>query len=265
VKVRATANPWLTADHRKCIIVDRRDAYVGGMNIGRNYRYDWHDMMVHLTGPIVGQLERDYRLSWAHAGPLGDFAYAWVWLFDRTVPRKRTIPNAIDIRPLRTATGKTQIFRAQFEAIERARHFIYVETPYFDDDRTLRALMRARQRGVDIRVVFPAQNDSGLMQINNALVADEMVRDGIRVYAYPGMTHVKAAIYDGWACVGSANFDKMSLLVSQELDVAFSDPVTVDRLKADLFEKDFNRSHELTKPGATSWFDSFVKTFTDQL
>jgi cardiolipin synthase len=265
VQVRASANPWLTVDHRKCIIVDGREAYLGGMNIGRSYRYDWHDMMVRLTGPVVGHLERDYRLAWAHAGPLGDFAYAWAWLFDRTLPRKNTVTNAIDLRPLRTATGKTEIYRAQFEAIERSRSYIYIETPYFDDESSLRALIRARQRGVDVRVVFPSQNDSGVMQVNNALVAGELVRNGIRVYAYPGMTHVKAAIYDGWACVGSANFDKMSLRVGQEEDIGFSDTATVARLKQELFETDFARSREITQPGATSWFDSIVKAFTDQL
>jgi len=265
VKARASANPWLTVDHRKCFIIDGREAYVGGMNIGRNYRYDWHDMMVRLTGPVVGRLEKDYRLAWAHAGPLGDFAYAWAWLFDRTSPRKNPVANAMDLRPLRTATGKTEIYRAQYEAIERSRRYIDIETPYFDDDSSLRALIRARQRGVDVRVVLPARNDSGLMQVNNALVAGDLLRNGIRVYAYPGMTHVKAAIYDGWACVGSANFDKMSLRVGQELDVAFSDPDTVDRLKRELFEKDFARSREITEPGATNWFDSVVKAFMDQL
>jgi cardiolipin synthase len=265
VRVRASANPWLTIDHRKCMIIDGREAYVGGMNIGRAYRYDWHDMMVRLTGPIVGRLNKDYRMAWAHAGPLGDFAFAWAWFFDRTAPRRNAITNAIDIRPLRTATGKTEIYRAQYEAIERARRYIYIENPYFDDDSSLRALIRARQRGVDVRVIFPAQNDSGVMQINNALVAGDLLRNGIRVYAYPGMTHVKAAIYDGWACLGSANFDKMSLRVGQELDVGFSDPATTERLKQELFEKDFAHSHEITQPGATSWFDSVVKTFTDQL
>jgi cardiolipin synthase len=265
VRVRASANPWLTVDHRKYIIVDGREAYLGGMNIGRNYRYDWHDMMVRLTGPVVGRLEKDYRLAWAHAGPLGDFAYAWTWLFDRTSPRKNAITNAIDIRPLRTATGKLEIYRAQFEAIEAARSHIYIETPYFDDETCVRALIRARRRGVDVRVVFPARNDSGMMQVNNALVAGDLVRNGIRVYAYPGMTHVKAAIYDGWACVGSANFDKMSLRVDQEADIGFSDSATVERLKRELFETDFARCHEITKPGATSWFDSVVKAFTDQL
>jgi cardiolipin synthase A/B len=265
VQVRASANPWLTVDHRKYILIDGRQAYLGGMNIGRNYRYDWHDMMVRLTGPIVGHLEKDYRLAWAHAGPLGDFAYAWIWLFDHPLPRKNAITNAIDLRPLRTATGKTEIYRAQLEAIERARRSIYIETPYFDDESSLRALIRARQRGVDVRVVFPARNDIGVMQVNNALVAGNLVRNGIRVYAYPGMTHVKAAIYDGWACVGTANFDNLSLRVSQELDLGFSDPATVDRLKRELFDKDIAHSHEITEPGATSWFDSVVKAFTDQL
>ncbi len=265
VKVRASANPWLTVDHRKCMIVDGREAYVGGMNIGRNYRYDWHDLMVRLTGPIVGRLEKDYRMAWAHAGPLGDFAFAWAWLFDRTSPRKNAVTNAIDLRPLRTATGRTEIYRAQFEAINRARRYIYIENPYFDDESSLRELIRARQRGVDVRVIFPARNDSGVMQLNNALVAGDLVRNGVRVYAYPGMTHIKAAIYHGWACLGSANFDKMGLRVGQEFDIGFSDSATVDRLKLELFEKDFGRSREITQPGATNWFDAVVKTFTDQL
>jgi cardiolipin synthase A/B len=265
VRVRASANPWLTLDHRKYIIIDGREAYLGGMNIGRSYRYDWHDMMVRLTGPVVGRLERDYRLAWAHAGPLGDFAYASGWLFDRPSPRKNAVTNAIDLRPLRTATGKMEIYRAQAQAIENANSYIYIETPYFDDETCLRALVRARRRGVDVRVIFPARNDIGLMQVNNALVAGELVRNGVRVYGYPGMTHVKAAIYDGWACLGSANFDKMSLRVGQEEDVGFSDPATVERLKKELFETDFARSHEITKPGTATWYDSVVKALTDQL
>ena len=90
VQVRASANPWLTVDHRKCMIIDNREAFVGGMNLGRQYRYEWHDMMVDLTGPIVGRLEKDYRLAWAHAGPFGDFGYAWELLFKGKLPRAST-------------------------------------------------------------------------------------------------------------------------------------------------------------------------------
>jgi cardiolipin synthase A/B len=265
VRVRASANPWLTVDHRKLIIIDDREAYLGGMNIGRSYRYDWHDMMVRVTGPIVAHFEREYRLAWAHAGPLGDFAYAWVWLFDHASPRHYAVPNPIDLRPLGTGTAKMEIYQAQYEAIERSHSYIYIETPYFDDKATLRALIRARRRGVDVRLIFPTRNDSGLMQANNAMLAGELIRNGVRVYGYPGMTHVKAAIYDGWACLGSANFDKMSLRVGREEDIAFSDPATVDKLKKDLFETDFARSHEITQPADSTWFDAITRTFFDQL
>ena len=227
VQVRATANPWLTVDHRKCFVIDGRQAYLGGMNIGRQYRYQWHDLMVGLTGPVVGRLEKDYREAWAHAGPLGDFAYGWISLFQRAVPRKSKIADGIDIRPLRTATFQADIYRAQLEAINRAKSYIYIENAYFDDNSILRALIQARRRGVDVRVIFPAENDSGIMQTSDEVTGNELIENGARVYIYPGMTHVKAAIYDGWACLGSANFNKMSLHVGQELDVAFSDPATV--------------------------------------
>ncbi len=44
--VRATTNPWFTADHTKTIIIDSNTAFIGGMNIGREYRYEWHDLMM---------------------------------------------------------------------------------------------------------------------------------------------------------------------------------------------------------------------------
>ena len=265
VQVRATANPWLTVDHRKCFVIDGRQAYLGGMNIGRQYRYQWHDLMVGLTGPVVGRLEKDYREAWAHAGPLGDFAYGWISLFQRAVPRKNKIADGIDIRPLRTATFQADIYHAQLEAINRAKSYIYIENAYFDDNSILRALIQARRRGVDVRVIFPAENDSGIMQTSDEVTGNELIENGARVYIYPGMTHVKAAIYDGWACLGSANFNKMSLRVGQELDVAFSDPATVDRLKMDLFDTDFKRSRELTSPVPLNWFDTFLNVFTSEL
>ena len=72
-------------------------APVGGMNIGWKYRYEWHDMMVRLTGPVVGRLEKDYEKGSVHAGPLGDFAYAWISLLNP--PRRGAITNGIDVRP----------------------------------------------------------------------------------------------------------------------------------------------------------------------
>jgi phosphatidylserine/phosphatidylglycerophosphate/cardiolipin synthase-like enzyme len=42
-------NPWTTGDHTKTTIIDEKIAFVGGMNIGREYRYDWHDLMMEVS------------------------------------------------------------------------------------------------------------------------------------------------------------------------------------------------------------------------
>jgi cardiolipin synthase len=178
--------------------------------------------------------------------------------------RRNVTPNDIDIRVLRTATGKLQIYHAQLAAIRRAKRYIYIENAYFNDDTILRELVAARQRGVDVRVILPAENDVNLMQTGNLVMANEMIRHGIRVYLYPGMTHVKAAIYDGWACVGSANLEKMSLRVSQEMDVAFSDSKAVNSLQQKLFDPDFSRAQELTSPVTLNWLAPLVKAIGNQ-
>jgi len=59
---------------------------------------------------------------------------------------------------------------------------------------------------------------------SNLVLANYLLEHGVRVYFYPGMTHVKALLVDGWACLGSANLNHLSLRVCQEHNVASSDP-----------------------------------------
>ena len=66
------STPWLTGDHVKTAIIDKEIAFTGGMNIAREYRYDWHDLMTELRGPVVGVLQYEFEKAWAHAGFFGD-------------------------------------------------------------------------------------------------------------------------------------------------------------------------------------------------
>ena len=90
-----------------------------------------------------------------------------------------------------------------------------------------------------MRVILPFRGDSTVMDYSNVVAANTMFRNGIRVFLYPGFTHAKAAIYDGWACVGSANLDKLSLRVNEEFNLATSDRETVRALQRQLFDPDF--------------------------
>jgi cardiolipin synthase len=244
VKVRNLANAHMyMGDHTKTTIVDGKTAFVGGMNIGREYRYDWHDLMMEVSGPIVDQLQYDSDKAWARASVFGDAANFLRILGGK---KERADSEGYPVRALYTRNFDSQIYRAQLEAIRRSQSYILIENSYFSDDLMTYELAKARRRGVDVRIILPTRGNHGFVHASNQVAINTLLDHGIRVYVYPGMSHVKAAIYDGWACVGSANYDKLSLEVNKELNLATSHADTVNRLLDEVFIPDLAMSEEIT-------------------
>jgi len=242
VSVRIQANPLLAGDHTKSIVIDGERAFLGGMNIGREYRHEWHDMMVDLRGPVVAGIRRDFESTWDRASLFGDVGWLVGALTRGTI---RNGGGGAPMRLLATRPGDGQIRRARFAAFERAQRYIFVETPYLADDDALDRLAAAARRGVDVRVILPERNDSALMADSNRAAARALLAAGARVFIYPGFTHAKAMMADGWATFGSANMDWLSHAVNREMDVATSNPDIAGRLKRNLFMPDFRRAREL--------------------
>ncbi|UCC56127.1 MAG: phosphatidylserine/phosphatidylglycerophosphate/cardiolipin synthase family protein, partial [Gammaproteobacteria bacterium] len=262
VHVRAVANVWLSGDHTKSIIIDNRIAFLGGMNIGREYRYDWHDMMIEVEGPIVNEISSDFQRAWLASGFLGDLQQ--LFYRDRETP----VPASDADYPMRllyTRPGNSQILRAQIAATRQARRYIYLQYPYITSDAMLYELVKARRRGVDVRVIIPYRIDNAVITRSNVLAANAMLRNGIRVYIYPGMSHLKAAIYDGWICLGSANMDNLSLRTNREMNLATSHPAAVDALREQVFDVDMENSVELTSPLPSNWLDYLNELMADSL
>jgi cardiolipin synthase len=155
--------------------------------------------------------------------------------------------------------GALQIRKAVLEGIRRAERIVYLENPYLYENEVAAALVEARRRGVDVRVVLPLGTDNPGGNSSNYVTANYLLANDVRVYLYPGMTHVKALVIDGWACLGSANFNHLSLRLNQEVNVATSDAATVERLRCELFEVDFDKSHELREPIPVGWTDHVVE------
>jgi len=262
IQVRTIANPWMQGDHTKVIIIDDRTAFLGGMNIGREYRYEWHDLMAQVSGPVVDVLIRDFIAAWAHEGPFGDLQTA----FGRVShPLRDPAAGDYPLRLLYTRPTDSQILRSQIRAMRRAQQRVWLQNAYLTSDAILSELLAARRRGVDVRVILPYRTDAGLISRSNVLAANLLLRNGIRVFIYPGMSHVKAAIYDGWACLGSANFDQLSLRLNLETNIATSHPAAVQRLADTVFLPDFSRAVELTEPLPASWFDYLTELIADHL
>ena len=264
VRVHPFLNPWFSTDHQKIYLVDGQHAWIGGMNLGREYRYEWHDLMFELGGPVVGSLERQFRREWAHESLLGDFAFTAAWL----TPHKNPVYPAgtnqwIKVRRLPTRTLWKPFDTAVSGAFARAQSYIYVENPYIFDRGVIDELVKARARGVDVRVVMPRVNDFKAGGRSNLIVANYLHEHGVRVYFYPGMTHVKALVVDGWSCLGSGNLNHLSLHVSQEENIATADPAFAAQLRHDLFDEDFGRSYELNEPISVDWVDFISDTILE--
>lgn len=255
VHVRPYLNPGFTAEHSKICLVDGSRAWIGGMNLGREYRYEWHDMMVELQGPVVDSLETRFRRDWAQVGPLGDLSYAAALLRSPVKTPRASATNWVALRLLPTRTLWKPFDTAVLGALRHAQNYIYIENPYLFDKPVVAALVDARRRGVEVRVVMPRVNDFGAAGRSNLIIANYLIEHGVRVYFYPGMTHVKALLADGWSCVGSGNLNHLSLHINLEQNVATSDPGFAQQLKRDLFYQDFSRSYELTEPVSVDWVD----------
>ena len=109
-----------------------------------------------------------------------------------------------------TGPLERQLERSLYHAVDAARDHIFVENPYLADSLLESKLAQARRRGVDVRVMLTLHDVSETIDRANRVTANRLLHAGVRVYLYPGMTHVKAAAVDArWAYLGTGNFDAL--------------------------------------------------------
>lgn len=109
---------------------------------------------------------------------------------------------------------------------------------------------------MDVRAVLTLRSESSICDRSNRVTANRLLRAGVRVYLYRGMTHVKALAVDGvWAYIGTGNFDPLSLRHNRELGLVVSAGPAVGEIEGGLLEPDFRAEWELTGPPPVSALD----------
>ncbi len=224
-------------NHRKLLVVDSRCVYVGGFNLHRESSFAlsgpkrWRDVHLRLTGPVSVQAVALFDDCWYHRirsePPPWDGNY-------------RLVPNV-------TSACRHTLHCLYLDALAGAEHYVCLTTPYFVPDRKFRrAMVAASRRGVDVRVLLPAQSDSRLVQWTGRALARPLARMGIRFFEYlPRMLHAKVAIVDGrWATVGSANTDYRSFFINRELNLVSRSARLCEELER-LFREDVAQAKEL--------------------
>jgi cardiolipin synthase len=238
--------------HRELLIIDGRVAFTGGAGVA-DWWYKphrgtpaWRDTMVRVEGPIVAALQGVFAENWLECcGEMLTSPRHWPQL----TSAGHTEALLVKSSPSDRATASRVVFQMLTEGAVRD---LDISTPYLLPDRALRrALVKAAQRGVRVRILVPgALTDQRLVRLASRRMYRELLEGGVRLYEYrPGMTHVKALIVDGlWAVVGSTNIDNRSFEHNDEVNVAFRDPAVAGRLHQD-FAADLAAADEITLEG----------------
>ncbi len=219
-------------DHRKILVVDQHIAFVGGYNIGQSYRTEWRDTHLRLEGPAADDLAYAFADFWnEHHSPTTHTPV--------DLPHRPWSPF---IRVHRNDPPRLSFpIRAIYlEAIEHARHRILITNAYFvPDDVLLSALMRAAQRGVDVRLLLPWQSNHAVVDWLARAYFERLLKSGVQLYGYQGgMIHAKTATMDGvWSFIGTANMDRLSMAGNYEINVEVFNDELAAHMEA-IFERD---------------------------
>jgi cardiolipin synthase len=230
-------------DHRKILVVDDEDGFVGGYNIGSAYATEWRDTHVRITGPGVWDLTRAFadfwnlhrrrRLRHSERPLLLDTSSSWEprIRFHRNVPRLWMFP----------------IRSVYLEAINRASTRIWLTQAYFLPDQDfVDALKDAARRGVDVRLLVPLKSNHVVADWISRGYYSQLLAAGVRIFRFrDAMVHAKTATVDGsWSTVGTANIDRLSLQGNYEINVEVIDPGFARALER-VFEVDQSHCLEL--------------------
>lgn len=229
-------------DHRKLMVIDGHTGFTGGINLADEYinaveKYGhWKDSVFMLKGEAVWSLTVMFLAMWEYLRDepvtLEDFSPSRL---DNLPPSKGFIQPFAD-NPLDDETVSETVY---FNLINRARDYVYINTPYLIlDNEMLAALCAAAKSGVDVRIMTPGIPDKPLVYAVTRSYYLPLLESGVKIYEYtPGFMHSKTMVADDQvAVVGTVNLDYRSLYMAFEDAVWLYGTHSVLQIRDDFLE-----------------------------
>lgn len=220
-------------NHRKLTIIDGEVGFIGGMNIAERYLKgvswgSWRDTQVKLSGKAVYGLQTAFLTDWyaVDRSLITSAEY-----FPAIPSRGETIAQIVTSDPV----GEWKdIMQGLMMAICSARHYFYVQSPYFVPAEQIKtALQTAALSGVDVRLMLPKRADTWLIHESSLSYLEDMMKAGVKIYLYRrGFLHSKLMVCDDeLSTVGSTNMDFRSFEHNFEANAFFYDKMTALAIK----------------------------------
>jgi len=217
-------------NHRKITVIDGHTGYLGGFNIGKEYNDQdkklspWRDYHLKMKGEGVRDLQIEFLSDWRRAAKINLLHNAAYFpVVEKGASRHQLIP-----------TEGTMLEKLISDLIERSRTSILIGSPYFIPSRKVFSLLRAAiKRGVAVTILVPLKADHILVKEASHPYLRTLLKDGADVYQYlKGFYHAKVLIVDDQICdIGTANFDKRSMFLNDELNCMVYDPAFIKKTR----------------------------------
>lgn len=222
-------------NHRKMVVVDGDTAFIGGMNLAREYmgpnpyRNRWKDVSMLIAGPAARYVR---SIFWQD----------WVYSTDESMDPGALSPASQELKSdgsIIQVVGDgpdvpdRPLYSGVLAALNRAKESIWVVTPYFvPDDALSAALELAARMGCDVRLIIPEKSNHPLVDLAGHSFLVDLMHAGVRFFCYqPGMLHAKLiAIDKRLAVVGSANMDIRSFQLNFEIATFLYDEERVEEV-----------------------------------
>jgi cardiolipin synthase len=240
--------------HRRAIVMDGVVAFTGGMAIGDKWLGNadtdesWRDSMVRVTGPFASTVQTAFAAPWSHtAGEIlvGEKFYP-------PYPPEPIVPGRGPVRHMGIASSPSAdhhpLSTFFIQTFLSARKTLYITTPYFVPDKTMReAVAKKARSGVDVRLLLPDEHTDAMpIRQTTHKYLEELLEAGVKVYEYQtSMMHTKHVVVDGtWVVVGSANMDIRSKELNHENILGILDPALGAQMNA-VFLEDLKHAEEI--------------------
>jgi cardiolipin synthase len=235
--------------HRKLLIVDGKVGFTGGVGIAEEWTghaqdpKHWRDTHFRIEGPVVANMQATFQDNWIKV--TGEVSHGSDY-YPSLTPAGESDAQMFQSSP---SGGSESMELLYLMAINASDHAIDLEAAYFIPDKlALDALIAARGRGVDIRIIVPGPyNDASVTRYASRSAWGPLLAAGVRIFEYqPTMFHCKVLVVDDLlASVGSTNFDARSFRLNDEASLNVYDAGFAGE-QARIFADDQAQSREYT-------------------
>ena len=227
-------------DHRKILLIDGYECFVGGINIADEYIHEktrfgiWRDNGMK----IVGEASYNYLLM---------FSLMWYMSTKEMLDVKKYKNESkfenqkgyvfpFSDGPINRINPAYDLF---LKLINNAKEKIYISTPYLViDNLFLKAIADQAKAGLEVCILVPEIADKKLVYMMTENNYSKLIGTKVKVYKFKGgFNHAKTLVVDGkYAVIGTINTDYRSMFLHFECGNFLIDTPMVGEIEKDYLQ-----------------------------